>query len=202
MFGESRDERIAANKELCESSEAGKKRRQDLFEALERHRREGDSTGIMMNQWYDSSAVYLRDEPGPLAPFTGEYLTEVRISTYPGHRLPHAWLSKDVPSRQISTIDLAGKGAFSLFTSYGGDLWKAAAVSVGDKLGVPINTFAIGFGLDFVDKYRDWTKKREVDEDGCVLVRPDRYVAWRAQRMTTGCCAEKLEQVMKSIFSL
>ncbi len=201
MFGDSKEDRIKANRELSEASEAGKRRRQDLFDGMERHRGEGDSLGIMMNQWYGSSAVYLEDE-GPLEPFTGNYLTEVRISTYPGHRLPHAWLSKDVPSKEVSTVDLAGKNVFSLFTGHGGDQWKAAARSVGDKLGICIEAFAIGFGLDYADKYRDWTKRREVDEDGCVLVRPDRYVAWRSHRMITTSCEGKLEAVLRSILSL
>ncbi|OAP54411.1 hypothetical protein AYL99_11512 [Fonsecaea erecta] len=208
MFEETKEARIQANKELSEASEAGKLRRQQLFDALERHRGEGDSVGMMMNQWYSntSTAVYLADEDGPQAPFPGNYLTQARVSTYPGNRLPHAWLSKDVPSQEISTVDLAGKSAFSLFTGHGGDGWKAAARTVGDKLGVPINAFAIGFGLDYADKYRDWTKRREVDEDGCVLVRPDRYVAWRAQRMgppsSSSRCEEKLEQVLRAILSL
>lgn len=192
---------MAANKELSEASEAGKRRRQELFDGLERHRGEGDSIGIMMNQWYTSSALYLKDE-APLEKFAGNYLTQVRISTYPGYRLPHAWLSKDVPSKQISTVDLAGKNAFSLFTGHGGERWKAAAEAVGDKLGISINAFAIGFGLDYADKYRDWTKRREVDEDGCVLVRPDRYVAWRSQGMIATSCADKLEQVLRSVLSL
>ncbi|KIW31516.1 uncharacterized protein PV07_03161 [Cladophialophora immunda] len=211
MFGETKEERIKANQELSEASEAGKVRRQQLFDALERHRGEGDSVGMMMNQWYTSSAVYIADEEGPQAPFAGDYLTQARVSTYPGNRLPHAWLSKDVPSKEISTLDLAGKSAFALFTGHGGGAWKAAAQAVGDKLGIPVNAFAIGFGLDYADKYRDWTKRREVEEDGCVLVRPDRYVAWRAKRglsTTTAAaavatsCEEKLEQVLRSILSL
>ncbi len=33
------------------------------------------------------------------------------------------------------------------------------------------------------DLYYDWAKLREVDEDGAVLVRPDKHIAWRAMRM-------------------
>ena len=50
MFGETKEERVAANRQLFEASEAGKRRRQDLFDALERHRGEGDSLGAMMNR--------------------------------------------------------------------------------------------------------------------------------------------------------
>ena len=200
MFGETVEERVNANQELLEASEEGRARRQQLHDALERHRQEGDSMGIMMNQWYTSSAVYLEDE-APREPFAGDYLTQVCISTYPGNRLPHAWLSKSTPSKPLSTVDLAGKNSFSLFTGYGGDKWKAAAKSVGEKLGLPINTYAIGFGLDYADMYRDWTKRREIDEDGCILVRPDRYVAWRSKKMIKTSCEEKLEQVLRSILS-
>lgn len=201
MFGNTREERVKANKELSETSDKGRARRKELFDALERHRGEGDSLGIMMNQWYSSSAVHLEDE-APREAFTGNYLTDVLVSTYPGTRVPHAWLSKLVPSEPISTIDLAGKSAFSLFTGHGGDKWKAAARSVGEKLGMPINCYAIGFGLDYTDMYRDWAKKREIDEDGCVLVRPDRYVAWRSKKMISTSCEEKLEKVLRSILSL
>jgi hypothetical protein len=202
MFGETKEERIKANRELSEASEAGRKRRQELFDALERHRGEGDSMGIMFNQWYHgSSAIYAKDEE-PMETFSGNYLTDPLISTYPGCRLPHAWLSKDVPSKRISTIDLAGKSAFSLFTGHGGEQWKTAAKSVAEKLGIPMNTFAIGFGLDYADRYRDWTKRRGVEEDGCVLVRPDRYVCWRSPRMISSSCEEKLETVLRSILSM
>jgi AraC family transcriptional regulator len=36
-------------------------------------------------------------------------------------------------------------------------------------------------GCDALDIYADWYRQSEVDEDGCVLVRPDMYVAWRAR---------------------
>jgi 2,4-dichlorophenol 6-monooxygenase len=41
----------------------------------------------------------------------------------------------------------------------------------------------IGPGREYTDLYGDWTLLREVAEDGCVLVRPDAHVAWRAAAM-------------------
>jgi 2,4-dichlorophenol 6-monooxygenase len=35
-----------------------------------------------------------------------------------------------------------------------------------------------------MDIYADWYHQSEVDEDGCVLVRPDMHVAWRAKNVT------------------
>ena len=36
------------------------------------------------------------------------------------------------------------------------------------------------YGHFSIDVYGDWTKRREVNDGGCVLVRPDRIVAWRS----------------------
>ena len=41
----------------------------------------------------------------------------------------------------------------------------------------------IGPGREYTDLYDDWARVREVQEDGCVLVRPDAHVAWRAHAL-------------------
>jgi hypothetical protein len=48
--------------------------------------------------------------------------------------------------------------------------------------------------------YRDWFKKREIEEDGMLLVRPDRYVAWRSSKVTSDS-EEKLLHVLDRILS-
>ena len=201
VLGESIEARVKLHAELSESSERGRERRAALSAAIDRTRQEGDSLGITMNQWYTSKAIYLSDE-GPRPPFTEDPITKLLVSTYPGTRLPHVWLSRSVPSKPISTIDLAGKGAFCLLTGHGGDAWRQAAKYVSETLGVPINIYSIGFGLEYRDTHRDWEKRREIEEDGCVLVRPDRYVAWRSKTMISSSCDEKLLLVLKSILSL
>ena len=100
-------------------------------------------------------------------------------NTYPGSRLPHEWLNRAVPVTPISTIDLAGKGAWTIITGIGGDGWKSAAVTVVQELGVEIKEHRVGFGQDWEDVYHDWERVRGVEESGCVLVRLDRFVAWR-----------------------
>jgi hypothetical protein len=79
-----------------------------------------------------------------------------------------------------------------LFTGHGGDAWKATANQVGEELGLSTKSYLIGWGLDYYDGSRDWEKRREVADDDYVLVQPDRFIAWRAQKMVFGCCEEKL----------
>jgi 2,4-dichlorophenol 6-monooxygenase len=55
-----------------------------------------------------------------------------------------------------------------------------AAADVQAQTGVPITVHAIGRGTGGpIDPYEEWAERREVDSNGCVLVRPDRHVAWR-----------------------
>jgi hypothetical protein len=200
MFAETVEEGTQQIRQLAEASEAGMKRRAALHEALEGKRREGESLGLTMNQWYASTAVYLDDEPAPRPKLEGDPLVKIQVSTYPGTRLPHAWL--DIPTRrkEISTHDLAGHASFCLFTGHGGDAWRKAAGAITKDTGIPIKTYSIGFGLDYHDVYREWHKRKEVAEDGCVLVRPDRFIAWRSMKMIPNCAA-KLTQVFKTILS-
>lgn len=183
---------------LVEPGRDGDARRAELFQSLEGKRVEGESLGIDMNQWYDSSAVYLDDEQ-PRPPFQGNPLTNILISTYPGTRLPHAWIAKGALT-QISTQDLAGHASFCLITGVGGDAWREAATQVSKATSIPIKVYGIGWGLDYRDKLRDWQKRREVEEDGCVLVRPDRFVAWRSTKMIADP-KEKLSLVLDHVLS-
>lgn len=134
--------------------------------------------------------------------FDRDPLEHYHATTWPGARLPHVWLCQTaMPSKLISTIDLAGKGKFALFTGIGGEGWKTAATEVSAELGVPIVAYSIGYGQDYRDVYLAWTKIRSVTESGCVLVRPDYFVAWRCQQWESGS-KERLKEVLHSVLSL
>ena len=135
-----------------------------------------------MNQRYQSGAIYQADQ-GSSPPLKGDPILDCTRSTYPGSRLPHVWLNKAIPKRPISTIDLAGKGSFTILTGIGGELWKKAASQASEALGVPLSAYSIGFRQDWEDVYFEWENVRQIEEDGCILVRPDRFIAWRASRM-------------------
>lgn len=197
------NKRLEILAELDDPGEKGRKRREEFQAAIETTTTEFHGLGIEMNQHYASDAVYVADEAGP-PPTLPEGACKVKthqITTYPGRRLPHVWVNTRVPGKLVSTIDLAGHGRFCLLTGPGGQAWRDAAKSVSDALGVEIASYSIGWKQDYEDIYFDWAKKREVAEDGCVLVRPDRFVAWRSKGMIANP-EEKLRMVMRSILGL
>ncbi|KAI3395637.1 hypothetical protein diail_1002 [Diaporthe ilicicola] len=201
MFTKTPEEGMQVVRDLSNATPEGAASRARLHAALEGTRQEAESLGATMNQWYISKAVYLDDESQPRPPLKGDPLIQIQVSTYPGTRLPHAWLDQWTTRRKkISTQDIAGKGSFCLLTGHGGDAWKQAARRVSQKTGIPINSYGIGFGLDYHDVYREWFTRREVEDDGCVLVRPDRFVAWRSMKMIHDC-EGKLSTVLDRILS-
>jgi len=103
--------------------------------------------------------------------------------TSPGSVLPHAWLARG--SQALSTLDLTGHGEFHLLTGPGGDAWREACAGIERECGLFIRVSSIGPGCDYADPYRHWRAARFVQDDGCVFVRPDRHVAWRATAATS-----------------
>lgn len=188
--------------EFDDPGEKGRQRRKQFQAAIETTTTEFHGLGIEMNQRYISDAVHLVDQgPQPELPEGACKVKTHHITTYPGRRLPHVWVNTRAPGRPISTIDLAGHGRFCLLTGPGGQAWKDAAQGVAKVTGVEIASYSIGWKQDYEDVYFDWADKREVDEDGCILIRPDRFVAWRSHTMIADP-ETKLLQVLKSILSL
>jgi 2,4-dichlorophenol 6-monooxygenase len=102
-------------------------------------------------------------------------------STVPGSHLPHVWVGD--ASRKISTLDLAPYDQFTLLTGIAGSAWSSAAAAVSVSLGVPLSAVVIGPGRSVTDLYYDWARIREVSEDGAILVRPDKFIAWRSMTL-------------------
>ena len=186
--------------EFDDPGEKGRARRAQFRRDIQNTASEFHGLGVEMNQRYDSGAVYLDDE-GPPSPLPEDRVKTLQISTYPGKRLPHCWLNSRAPGKRFSTIDLAGHGRFTLLTGPGGRRWKEAAVNVSVAVGVEVKAFSIGWGQDCEDVYFEWADRSEVGEHGCVLVRPDRFVAWRSVGMIEDC-EGKLEGVMRRVLCL
>ena len=85
-----------------------------------------------------------------------------------------------------------------MLTGIGGEAWVAAAKAAGKTLGLEIEAHVIGPRRDYEDYVGDWARAREIADAGCLLVRPDHHVAWRA--MTASKTAEKdLMSALKSV---
>jgi 2,4-dichlorophenol 6-monooxygenase len=153
--------------------------REKLRAALELKDYEFNAHGVELGQRYQSGAVVGDGTPEPA--YTRDPELYYHPTTWPGARLPHCWLGDD--GHKVSTHDLVGKGRFALLTGVTGQRWADAAAAVGERLGVEIAAHVIGPGRPYIDLYEDWSRLREVDEDGCVLVRPDAHVGWRSASM-------------------
>jgi 2,4-dichlorophenol 6-monooxygenase len=158
---------------LADPSPEGVAAREALVKAVEWKNTEFNAQGTELNQRYESCAVVPDPDVGEerWARDRGLYL---QATTRPGAKLPHVWLV-DSSGCKTSTLDLTGKGKFSLLTGLAGRAWTAAA----GKLELPyLRTVVVG-AEGSEDSYHDWHRAREIEEAGALLVRPDGYVAWR-----------------------
>ena len=151
----------------------GAKTRAALFEAVKLKSYEFNAEGVELNQRYASAAV-IPDLTAGEERWARDPQLYLQATTRPGAKVPHAWLV-DERGRRVSTLDVTGKGMFTLLTGLSGEAWVAAARS----LDLPfLRTVVVGDpGCE--DLYGYWMAVREVEEAGALLVRPDGYVAWR-----------------------
>ncbi|MGW7685050.1 FAD-dependent monooxygenase [Kribbella sp. NPDC054772] len=150
--------------------------RAELRKAIELKDYEFNAHGVELGQRYRSSAVIADGTPEP--PYERDHELYYHPTTWPGARIPHCWLTRG--SETVSTLDVVGKGRFTLLTGIGGEAWVKAAQSVSEQLGVPIEAFVIGPGRELDDLYGDWARVREIPDAGCLFVRPDAHIAYRA----------------------
>ncbi|WP_433507323.1 FAD-dependent oxidoreductase [Pseudonocardia halophobica] len=150
-----------------------------LRKALELKDYEFNAHGVELGQRYRSGAVVGDGTPEP------EYERDPELyyhpTTWPGARLPHCWLGRG--GHKVSTHDVTGKGRFTVLTGISGQAWVGAAEAAARSVGIEVDAHVIGPGRDYTDVYDDWARLREVSESGCVLVRPDAHVGWRAHEL-------------------
>jgi 2,4-dichlorophenol 6-monooxygenase len=176
---ETEEEMRAQIEERKANTPRGAAKRAALVAAMELKDYEFNAHGVDMGQFYESSAI-VSDGSSRRAPARDPELY-FEPTTVPGGRLPHAWVGD--PLKKLSTLDLAPYGQFTLFTGIAGEAWANAAASVSAALGVPLGTVIIGPGREVTDIYYDWARVREIEEDGVLLVRPDKHIGWRSVTM-------------------
>ena len=153
--------------------------------------------GVEMNQRYASSAIVPDGTPEP--DYSRDRELYYHPTTWPGAHLPHLWVDQD--QKKLSTLDLCGRGRFTLLTGVSGANWTEAAARVSAELGVEIRAIQIGPGCEYNDTFGDWSVQSEISDSGCLLVRPDCHVCWRQQQLSASPTGD-LEQAMRRILGL
>jgi 2,4-dichlorophenol 6-monooxygenase len=182
---------------LYEPGPAGDERRDALGKAIELSNYQFNAHGVELGYRYQSDAITNDGTPDP-TPARDPQLY-YQPTTRPGARVPHARLQQDgIP---VSSLDLVDDLGFALLTGVGGEAWAQAAAETSARAGVPVRVHVIGGREGVTDPYGEWASRREVETTGCVLVRPDRHVAWRSMRYTPHS-AQQLPAVIEHALGL
>lgn len=128
---------------------------------------------------YRSTAVIADTPPSGGQP---ELVTELRGQ--PGTRMPHVWLQ----GGRVSTLDLVGTEC-ALLTSDDTGSWHRAAPE-----GVAVQTIP-------ANDRPAWLAATYLQTDGALLIRPDAFVAWRAETLPPDPAAT-LSGVLADIFGI
>lgn len=129
-------------------------------------------------------------------------LSKIRIyepSTRPGHPLPHAYVERS--NERIALSSLVGTGKFLVLAPDDGKAWVDAANELAEQYDLPIVAATIGeVETDYVDVRYSWMKYREISSDGVLVVRPDRYIAYRSKTAVDNPKAT-LENVFRTVLA-
>jgi 2,4-dichlorophenol 6-monooxygenase len=174
----------AALRVLDEAGPDGDARRAALRKAVALTDYQFNAHGVELGYRYRSDAVL--DDDSSDAPSDRDPELYYTATTHPGARVAHARLER--AGVALSTLDLPAGLRFALLTGCGGEAWRDAAA------GLPVDVHVIGTG-DLLDPYGEWAARREVASTGAVLVRPDRHVAWRCERLPADPAAVLTEVV-------
>jgi 2,4-dichlorophenol 6-monooxygenase len=171
-------------------------KRAALAKALKLKDYEFNCHGVEMGQFYESGAVKSDGSKKPVP--TRDPELYYQASTVPGSPLPHVWVGDNI--NKFSTLDLCPSSQFTLITGISGEAWAKAAEKVAAEMGIPLKAVVIGPGREVTDLYFDWERMREVEEDGVILVRPDKIIAWRSNTSVENPAAT-LTEVLNSVLS-
>ncbi|WP_139006923.1 FAD-dependent oxidoreductase [Arthrobacter crystallopoietes] len=173
--GQSSEDGWSSLKDLFAPTAESAGRRDRLAEAVQLQNYQFNAHGVELGQQYRSNAVIDDGSAWPESDRDPELY--YRATTKPGAPIPHAWVQQG--TRQVSTLDAVGKGRFTLVTGIDNDAWRQAAADISAELGIDLDIAQIGVRGDYDDVLNTWTVIREIGDDGCLLVRPDRVIAWR-----------------------
>lgn len=188
-------EQMKANMaKLRDNNPAAAEQREALRKAIAFKSYEFNCHGVELNQRYVSGAVVPDGTPEPA--WRRDKELYYQASTRPGAHLPHVWVF-DAQHREVSTLDITGKGRFTLLTGIGGEAWVEAVEAINAETGLDIQAHVIGPGRAYNDFTGDWARASEIEEAGCLLVRPDQFIAFRRLQAPTDAKAQLTEALRK-----
>ena len=170
-------ENLANLRRMWSGSLEDAEHRSTVLRAIRSQSMEFGEHNIEYGYTYESGAVVADGSPEPVTP------DEIRVyqpSTRPGAPLPHAWIDDEDGGRR-PIKDLVCPGRFLLIAGEDGGDWIAAARNLAERAGVPLDAVRIGhIDGDYLDPRCTWLRHREIHANGAILVRPDRFIAWRS----------------------
>src|SRR3954451_13888567 len=126
---------------------------------------------------------------GTAPPAHHDSATIFEPSARPGHHIPNVLLTR--AGETVSTVDLVAPAGFTAFVSDGAaETWTRAARRAAAATGYPVTVVAIGPNSPVADPRGEWPSVSGTATGGCLLVRPDRHVAWRAVTEPSDAAAE------------
>jgi len=120
---------------------------------------------------------------------------QLNLRADPGTRAPHVWVTHD--GATVSTIDLYER---SFVLLCGRPEWRHAGRTVGAQLDVPLDSYLIGAGTEYdldTGDGPEWSSAHGTTPEGAVLVRPDGFVAWRAEGASSDSEKELTDVLLK-----
>ena len=170
--------------------------RSSVLRAMRAQSMEFGELNVEYGYSYDSAAVV----PDGTPPITA--VDDIRVyepSTRPGAPLPHAWVDDEHGNRR-PIKDLVRPGRFLLIAGEDGEAWCEAATQLAAETELQLDAIRIGhLDGDLYDPRCAWLRYRQIQSDGAILVRPDRFVAWRAPTSVDDPCralAGALSQIL------
>ncbi|MHA7666855.1 FAD-dependent monooxygenase [Mycolicibacterium sp. HS_4_1] len=133
---------------------------------------------LLVGYQYQSAAVVSDTAPAGASP---ALVTELRGQA--GTRVPHVWLQ----CGRVSTLDLVGTG-FTLLTTDSSGTWAKAAPDT-----VVVQAIS-------ADDRAAWLAATGLQPSGALLVRPDAFIAWRAEALPPDPAAE-LSRVLQTVLA-
>jgi 2,4-dichlorophenol 6-monooxygenase len=190
------DTNMAALRRMWSGADDDRAHRSAVLRAMRAQSMEFSELNVEFGYAYESAAVVPDGSPAP------EPLDDIRVygaSTRPGSPLPHAWIDDEDGNRR-PLRDLVTRGRFLLIAGEHGEAWCEAGRQLAAEANVPLDTIRIGhLDGDLFDPRCSWLRHRSIGPAGAVLVRPDRFVAWRSlgpNDHPTGALAGALSQIL------